>query len=78
MTCRDCSRGHRQRGAALIVAMLVFALATTIVVAMSKEFTLLLKRGANSFAAEQAHAYLRGGEELAGLVLRQDMESDQS
>jgi general secretion pathway protein K len=58
--------------------MLVFALATTIVVAMSKEFNLLLKRGANSFAAEQAHAYLRGGEELAALVLRQDMESDQS
>lgn len=78
MTCRDCSRGRRQRGAALIVAMLVFALATTMVVAMSKEFNLLLKRGANSFAAEQAHAYLRGGEELAALVLRQDMESDQS
>jgi general secretion pathway protein K len=78
MTCRDCSHRHRQGGAALIVAMLVFALATTMVVAMSKEFTLLLKRGANSFAAEQAHAYLRGGEELAGLVLRQDMESDKS
>jgi general secretion pathway protein K len=78
MTCRDCSRLRRQGGAALIVAMLVFALATTLVVAMSKEFTLLLKRGANSFMAEQAHAYLRGGEELAGLILRQDIESDQS
>jgi len=77
MTCRDGSRLHRQHGAALIVAMLVFALATTLVVAMSKEFTLLLKRGANSFAAEQAHAYLRGGEELAALILRQDMEEDQ-
>jgi general secretion pathway protein K len=78
MTCRDCNRLHRQGGVALIVAMLVFALATTLVVAMSREFTLLLKRGANSFIAEQSHAYLRGGEELAALVLRQDMESDQS
>jgi general secretion pathway protein K len=80
MTCRgcNCGAGRRQNGAALIVAMLVFALATTLVVAMSKEFTLFLKRGANSFIAEQAHAYLRGGEELAGLVLRQDLETDQS
>lgn len=77
MTYRARSRIHKQDGVALIVAMLVFALATTLVVAMSKEFTLFLKRSSNSFIAEQAHAYLRGGEELAGLILRQDLETDQ-
>ena len=66
-----------QRGAALIIAMLVFALATTMVVAMTSEFTLFLKRGSNSFIASQATAYLRGGEELAGLALLQDAEADE-
>ncbi len=67
---------RRQRGAALIVAMLVFALATTLVVAMSSEFTLFMKRGANSFLASQAYAYLRGGEDLAKMALIQDEEAD--
>jgi general secretion pathway protein K len=75
MTCRPSNRSP-QRGAALIVAMLVFALAITLVVAMGSEFTLFLKRGANSFIAQQGYAYLRGGEGLAGLVLRQDQETD--
>jgi general secretion pathway protein K len=67
----------RQRGAALIVAMLVFALVTTLVVAMSSEFTLFVKRGGNSFIASQAYAYLRGGEDLARLALIADAEEDQ-
>jgi general secretion pathway protein K len=75
MTCRPSNKSP-QRGAALIVAMLVFALATTLIAAMGSEFTLFLKRGANSFIAQQGYAYLRGGEELAGLVLRQDQEAD--
>ncbi|MEP5766410.1 MAG: type II secretion system minor pseudopilin GspK [Halieaceae bacterium] len=66
----------RQQGVALIIAMLIFALATTLVVAMSSEFTLFLKRGSNSFIASQSQAYLRGGEDLAGLALLQDAEED--
>ena len=71
------SRASRQSGAALIIAMLVFALATTLVVAMSSEFTLVLKRGSNSFVANQAYAYLRGGEDLARLTLIADAEEDE-
>ena len=67
----------RQRGVALIIAMLVFALAATLVVAMSSEFTLFLKRGANSVIATQNYAYLLGGEDLAKMVLVQDAEEDQ-
>ena len=66
----------RQSGVALIIAMLVFALATTLVVAMSSEFTLFLKRGSNSFVSSQSLAYLRGGEDLAVLALLQDAEQD--
>ena len=77
MNCRRPSPDRRrQRGAALIVAMLVFALATTLVVAMSSEFTLFMKRGSNSFITSQANAYLRGGEDLARMVLVQDAEED--
>lgn len=67
----------RQRGAALIIAMLVFALVTTLVVAMSSEFTLFMKRGGNSFIANQSYAYLRGGEDLARLALEADAREDQ-
>ncbi len=67
---------QRQRGAALIIAMLVFALSTTLVVAMTDEFTLFLKRSSNSFVGAQAQAYLRGGEDLAKMVLTRDAELD--
>lgn len=69
--------GHRQRGAALIVAMLVFALCAAIAVAMSREFTLFSQRAGNLFHSEQAYAYLRGAEELATLVLVMDYDQDQ-
>ena len=67
-----------QRGAALVVGMLIFALCTALIVAMKSEFMLFYQRGANTFIAEQAHAYLRGAEELASLFLVQDFERDQS
>jgi general secretion pathway protein K len=67
---------HRQRGAALIVAMLVFALATALVVAMKSEFDRFYQRSANILLEEQAQAYLRSAEELAGLVLLADYDQD--
>ena len=82
MNCRNrpsrpLRRSSRQRGVAVIIAMLVFALAATLVVAMSSEFTLFMKRSANSIIGAQNQAYLRGGEDLAKLVLIQDAEEDQ-
>ena len=68
------SSAQRQRGAALVVAMLVFALCTALIVAMKSEFTRFYQRGSNLFLAEQAQAYLRGAEDLASLraLLDQD------
>ncbi len=77
MHSRRCSARH-QRGAALVVAMLVFALCSALIVAMKSEFTRLYQRGANLFLAEQAHAYLRGAEELATLALLVDYDRDQA
>ncbi len=73
----NCRRGRRQqRGAAMVVAMLVFAMAAVLVVAMKSNFQRFYQRASNVLFAEQAHAYLRGAEELAALVLIQDDDSD--
>jgi general secretion pathway protein K len=56
--------------------MLVFALCTSLIVAMKGEFTRLYQRSANVFLGEQAYAYLRGAEELAGLALLADYDQD--
>jgi general secretion pathway protein K len=70
------SSGRTQRGAALIVALLVFALCSALVVAMEVDFSRLYQRAANILLAEQARAYLRGAEELAGLALLADYDAD--
>ncbi len=77
MSCRDVGF-RRQRGAALVVAMLVFALCAALIVAMKSEFTRFYQRGANLFLAEQSYAYLRGAEDLAILALLADYDLDQS
>jgi len=64
-----------QSGAALIVALLVFALCTALVVAMESEFNRFYQRTANILLAEQANAYLRGAEELAILALLADYDA---
>ena len=68
MNCLHSSAMGRQRGAALVVAMLVFAMCTALIVAMKSDFTRLYQRSANIFLAEQAYAYLRGAEELASIA----------
>jgi len=66
----------RERGAALIVAMLVFALSAALLVAMQSEFDRYYQRSANILSDEQIQAYLRGGEELAAMVLVRDYDED--
>jgi len=73
-----CPRSSRQGGAALIVALLVFALCAALVFAMELEFNRVYQRGANILLAEQANAYLRGAEELATLALLADYDADKN
>lgn len=67
-----------ERGAALIIAMLVFALATALVVAMKSEFDRFFQRSVNILFDEQAQAYLRGAEDLASMVLIMDYDKDKA
>jgi general secretion pathway protein K len=67
---------RNQGGAALVVALLIFALCAALIVAMKSEFTLYYQRGANILLSEQVYAYLRGAEELASLALIQDYDID--
>jgi general secretion pathway protein K len=75
--CRPAGRG-RQGGAALVVALLVFALCTALIVAMEGESARVYRRNANIFLAEQADAYLRGAEQLASLALIVDYDQDKN
>ncbi|MEM8563127.1 MAG: type II secretion system minor pseudopilin GspK [Pseudomonadota bacterium] len=69
------SKKCRQRGAALVVALLIFALCAALVIAMASEFNRYYQRGANILLSEQASAYLRGAEELATLALKTDYDA---
>jgi general secretion pathway protein K len=72
----EMSLPRRQRGVALVVAMLVFAICAALLVALQRDFTLAYQRASNRFVAEQSWSYLRGAEELAALALRVDREAD--
>jgi general secretion pathway protein K len=60
----------------MVVALLVFAVCTALIVAMKSEFNRFYQRGANLFLGEQAYAYLRGAEALAGMALVADFDAD--
>src|SRR6056297_977595 len=77
MSCHRTEPGWRQQdGVALVVALLVFALCATLLVAMQREFDLYYQRSANALVGEQAYAYLRGAEVLAAMALKLDYDTD--
>ncbi len=65
-----------EAGAALVVAMLVFALVAALMVGLQRDFTLTLQRGTHQLFSEQAWAYLIGAEALAALALQADSRAD--
>ncbi|MEM1188683.1 MAG: type II secretion system minor pseudopilin GspK [Pseudomonadota bacterium] len=70
------ARPKRQRGVALVVALLVFALCATLLVALQRDFLINYKRVSNVLLGAQRDAYLRGAEELAARALALDAEAD--
>ena len=62
----------RQRGVAVLTAMLVVALGTVIAVNMMWSASLQQRRASAGLAADQGLAYLQGAEAWAGDILRQD------
>lgn len=76
MSCPRVKCLPRQRGAALVVAMLVFALVAALMVGLQRDFTLILQRGTHQVFTEQTWAYLIGAEGLAQLALQADSRAD--
>ena len=62
----------RQRGVAVLTAMLVLTLGTMIAVNMMWDASLQQRRASTGLAADQGLAYLQGAEAWAGDILRQD------
>ena len=80
MSCLPSNKSQKsrevQRGAALVIALLVFALAAALMVGVQRDFTLQLQRSTNTFFAEQGWSFLLGAESLAELALRLDADED--
>ena len=76
MSCPRSDLGVSQRGAALVLAMLVFAMVAALMVGLQRDFTLTLQRGTHQLFSEQAWAYLLGAEGLAQLALQADSLAD--
>ena len=69
MSYRRSESSRSERGAALVVAMFVFALVAALMVGLQRDFTMTLQRGTHQLFSEQAWAYLIGAEELAAVEL---------
>jgi general secretion pathway protein K len=72
--------GHprRQRGIALLVALLTVALATILIAGLLDRGELALARTRNALRSEQAQAYAQGLEAYAAQILLKDLDEDAS
>ena len=65
---------YRQRGVAIITALLIVAIATTVSVTISTRLQLDVRRTANMIANDQAYLYTITAENLGMQILKQDRE----
>lgn len=75
---KSMARHTAQRGAALILALVVVVTATVLATAMGNEFLVALNRVENQLFGKQSAAYMQGGEGLARSVLMTDSTSNNS
>ena len=68
----------RQRGVALITALILLALATMLAVTIGFESAMTARRSAASFSMEQSLQLAQGAEALAAYVLREDKNTTDS
>jgi len=65
-----------QRGAALVIVLMVVALVATLAVSMGGRLQLQIIRTQNLQEAEQAYWYMQSAEQLVALVLREEISAD--
>ena len=68
--------GLRQRGAALVVALLIVAVVIIVASGVGRDFMVLLRKAENQLHLQQAQAYLLGAESIARRVLQDDLSED--
>lgn len=73
---KSTQRPPQQAGAALLVAILVAALATTVSAAVYSHFIIDLRRTENLLQVDQATRYAMAAETYTHMVLRQDAQDD--
>jgi general secretion pathway protein K len=70
--------GSRQRGIALVTALLIVSLATVAAVAMATRLQVDVRRTGNLLHGEQAYAYALAAESWAEVILRRDADNSKS
>ncbi len=65
-----------QRGAALVVALLILSLVTVFASSMTVQHNFSVRRVSNQLLSQQAYSYLRGVEDIAMRFLMFDLEQD--
>ena len=68
---------HRQRGVAIITALLIVAIATTVSATISTRLQLDVRRTGNMIAGDQAYLYSLTAENWSQRILREDREENQ-
>jgi len=74
MNTRGAPVSGKQRGVALVTALLVVSLATIVAVAMATRLQVDVRRTGNLLHGEQAYAYALAAESWAEVILRRDAE----
>ena len=69
---------RKNSGAALVIAMFVVALVTLISVEFARSYTLSTTRVENRWHGSQAQYYLLGAENLASIVLKDDLDAGET
>lgn len=64
--------GKRQKGVAIITALLIVTIAATVSISISTQIQLDVRRTSNLIALDQAHFYLLAAEEWSQRILRKD------
>src|SRR5688572_22570357 len=72
MSSRVTTAQARQRGVALITAVLLVALGTIVATAIAFQGTMAARRGAATFALDQSIAFAQGAEAIAAYALKED------
>ena len=68
----------RQRGVAIITALLIVAIATTVSITISTRLQLDVRRTGNIIAGDQAYLYTLAAESWSQRILKQDREDNQT